>query len=172
MAMREQRLDFLRQGLAQVFPSVEVDSVAVRGADDLRSDVSVDFEGALNAFRNSSVVTLSSSWMSRSYLAALAPTSSRTQDLVLTSPQITEEEIHVALPSGAKVQQLPKDEEVRTGFGSVRLHYEKSSHEVVIQSRLEIGKSRISAQEYPAFRQFCSMLERSFRNEIVVGLAR
>jgi transglutaminase-like putative cysteine protease/tetratricopeptide (TPR) repeat protein len=171
MAMREQRLDFLRQGLAQVFPSVEVDSVAVRGADDLRSDVSVDFEGALNSFRNSSVVTLRSSWMSRSY-AALAPTSSRTQDLVLTSPQITEEEIHVALPGGAKVQQLPKDEEVRTGFGSVRLHYEKSSHEVVIQSRLEIGKSRISAQEYPAFRQFCSMLERSFRNEIVVGLAR
>jgi hypothetical protein len=54
----------------------------------------------------------------------------------------------------------------------VRLHYERSSREIVIQSRLTLDKSRISVQEYPAFRQFCSMLERSFRNEIVVALAR
>jgi tetratricopeptide (TPR) repeat protein/transglutaminase-like putative cysteine protease len=172
LATREQRLDMFRQGLAEVFPSVEVDTVAVHGVEDLRSDVSVDFEGALNAFRHSSVVTLNSSWMARSYLSALAPTSRRTQDLILTAPWTTEEEIHLALPVGARVQQLPKDEEITTGFGSVRLHYERSSREIVIQSRLKLDKSRISVQEYPAFRQFCSMLERSFRNEIVVALAR
>jgi hypothetical protein len=110
--------------------------------------------------------------MARSYLSALAPTSRRTQDLILTAPWTTEEEIHLALPVGARVQQLPKDEEITTGFGSVRLHYERSSREIVIQSRLKLDKSRISVQEYPAFRQFCSMLERSFRNEIVVALAR
>jgi len=172
LAVRERQLDLFRQRLAEVFPRVEVESVAVHGMEQAGSDVSVDFEGALNALQNNSLVTLGSSWMRRAYVSTLAPTSTRTQDLVLGSPWITEEEIHVALPPRATVEHLPQDQEVRTGFGSVRLHYSKSAHEIVIRSRLEIEKTRINPQEYPAFRQFCSTVERSFHNEIVVGLAR
>jgi len=172
LAVPEQQLAFYRQRLAEVFPTIRVDSVAVHGAQDLGSDVSVDFEGALNASQNKSVVTLGSSWMRRAYVATLAPTSSRTEDLVLGSPWTAEEEIHVALPSGAVVQQLPANQEIKTDFGSARLYYTKFAHEIVIKSRLEIAKSRISVQEYPAFHQFCSAVERSFRTEIVVGLAR
>lgn len=172
LAVPEQQLGLFRDGLAEVFPTVEVDSVAVHGERELGSQVSVDFQGALNALQHKSVVTLNSSWLPRSYVSSLAPTSSRTQDLVLNLPSTTEEEIHVDLPSGSVVRQLPKDQEITTSFGTVRLHYARSSHEIVIQSHLEFQKGRISAQDYPAFRQFCSTLERSFRSEIVVGLAR
>src|SRR3989440_4022455 len=103
LAVQEQQVDLFRQRLAQVFPAVELDNVAVHGAEDLESEVRVDFQGALNSFQHQPVVTLSSSWMPRDYLSALAPASTRSQDLVLASPWVTEEEIHVALPRGASV---------------------------------------------------------------------
>lgn len=171
MAVPEQQLGLFREGLAEVFPTVELDSVAVHGADELSTQVSVDFAGAMKAFQHQSVVTLNSSWIPRSYLSTLAPTSTRSQDLLLNLPSTTEEEIHIDLPSGSVVRQLPGDQEIKTAFGSARLHYTKSAHEIVIQSHLEFDKGRISMQEYPAFRQFCSAVERSFSDEIIVGLA-
>jgi hypothetical protein len=170
LAVQEQQLDTFRRELAEVFPSVQVDRVAVRGAEELSSAVSVDFQGALNSFERKRAVSLSSSWMPRSYVAALAAASTRTQDLVLPSPWTTEEEIHIALPEGAELTTLPRDRNITSSFGSVRLHYKKSGSEVVVQSRVEFEKDRISAQDYPAFRQFCSQVERSFRNEITVSL--
>ena len=73
------------------------------------------------------VVALSSSWMPRSYVAALAGASTRTQDLVLPSPWTTEEEIHIALPQDAEVTSLPRDQNISSGFGSLRLHYKKGA---------------------------------------------
>jgi transglutaminase-like putative cysteine protease len=170
LAVREQQLDTFRRELAEVFPTVQVDRVAVRGAEELSSAVSVDFQGALNSFERKRIVSLSSSWMQRSYVAALAPAGTRTQDLVLPSPWTTEEEIHIALPDGAEVGTLPRDQNLTSNFGSVRLHYKKSGGEIVVQSHVEFEKARVSAQDYPAFRQFCSQVERSFRNVITVSL--
>ena len=170
LAVREQQLDAFRRELAEVFPTVQVDRVAVRGAEELSSAVSVDFQGALNSFEQKRLISLSSSWMPRAYVAALAGTSSRIQDLVLPSPWTTEEEIHIALPQGAEVTSLPRDQNITATFGSIRLRYRKSSNEIVVQSHVEFEKARVSAQDYPAFRQFCSQVERSFRNEITVSL--
>lgn len=170
MAVREQQLDLFRRDLAEVFPTVQVDSVAVHGAEGLDGDVSVDFQGALNSFQHQRVVLLRSSWMRRAYVADLAPASARTQDLLLPSPWTTEEEIHIALPAGAEVRALPSDENIASGFGSIKLHYSKSGSEILVQSRVQFEPTRVSAQDYPAFRQFCSQLDRSFRNEITLGL--
>jgi cellulose synthase operon protein C len=170
LALREQQLDMFRRELAEVFPSVEVDSVAVHGAEVLSSSVSVEFQGALNSPEYKRVVSLSSSWMPRSYVAALAAASTRTQDLVLPSPWTTEEEIHIALPEGAEVTSLPRDQNISGAFGALRLHYKKSAGEVIVQSHVQFEKARVSAQDYPAFRQFCIQAERSFRNEITLSL--
>ena len=170
LAIREQQLDMFRRELAEVFPSVQVDSVAVHGAEVLSSSVSVDFQGALNSIQTKRVVSLSSSWMPRSYVAALASSSMRTQDLVLPSPWTTEEEIHIALPEGTEVTSLPRDQNISGVFGSLRLHYKKSAGEVIIQSHVQFERARVSAQDYPAFRQFCAQAERSFRNEITLSL--
>ncbi len=170
LAVREQQLDMFRRELAEVFPSVQVDSVAVHGAEVLSSSVSVEFQGALNSPQYKRVVSLRSSWMPRSYVAALAGASTRTQDLVLPSPWTTDEEIHIALPEGAEVTSLPRDQNITGAFGSLRLHYKKSAGEVMVQSHVQFEKARVSAQDYPAFRQFCSQAERSFRNEITLSL--
>ena len=170
LAVREQQLDIFRRDLAEVFPNVHVDSVAVHGAEVLSSSVSVEFQGALNSPQYKRVVSLSSSWMPRSYVAALAGSSARTQDLVLPSPWTTEEEIHIALPEGAEVTSLPRDQNITGAFGSLRLRYRKSGGEVIIQSHVQFEKARVSAEDYPAFRKFCAQAERSFRNEITLSL--
>jgi hypothetical protein len=108
--------------------------------------------------------------MPRGYVAALAGSSTRTQDLVLPSPWTTEEEIHIALPAGATVTSLPHDQNINNSFGSVRLHYKKSGGEIVVQSRVQFEKARVSAEDYPQFREFCAQAERSFRNEITLSL--
>jgi cellulose synthase operon protein C len=170
LAVREQQLDTFRRDLAEVFPNVQVDSVAVHGAEVLSSSVSVEFQGALNSPQYKRVVSLSSSWMPRSYVTALANSSTRTQDVVLPSPWTTEEEIHIALPQGAEVVSLPRDQNISSAFGALRLHYKKSGGEVIIQSHVQFEKARVTAAEYPAFRQFCAQAERSFRNEITLSL--
>src|SRR5262249_18701500 len=170
LAVRSQQVDMFRRELAELFPTVQVDRVAVHGAEEFSSDVSVEFTGALNAFQQKHEVSLRSSWMPRSYVAALAAAGTRTQDLVLPSPWTTEEEIRFTLPEGAEVISLPRDQSLSGSFGSLRLHYKKSGSEIIVQSHVEFEKVRVSAQEYPAFRQFCSQVERSFRNEITVSL--
>jgi transglutaminase-like putative cysteine protease/Flp pilus assembly protein TadD len=175
LSVREQQLDSWRRDLAQVFPTVQVYSVTVRdekwAAEEQADDgINVDFRGDLSFVRQKRVVSLSSTWMPRSYAAALAPSSTRSQDLVLFAPWTTEEEIHVALPAGARVAELPHEKSITTSFGSLRLHYRKLPGSILVQSKMEFDKARIAAADYPAFRDFCLTAERSFRDEIKVEL--
>jgi cellulose synthase operon protein C len=176
LAAREQQLESLRRDLAQVFPTIQVYSVDVQDqkwADgDLgEGDVSVAFRGDLDSFKQKRIVSLGSSWLPRSYVKALASSGSRREDLMLFAPWTTEEEIHITLPSGARVTQLPRDKAINTRFGSLRLHYRKSSDEVLVQSHVQFDKSRVAAADYPAFQDFCTQLERSFAEDIKVELA-
>jgi hypothetical protein len=176
LSIREQQLDSWRRDLAQLFPSVQVYSVTVRdekwAAAEEQPDegINVDFRGDLNSVRQKRTVSLSSTWTPRSYVAALAPSSNRSQDLMLFAPWITEEEIHVALPAGARVTDLPHDKIITSAFGSLKLHYRKIPGSILVESKVEFDKARITAADYPAFRDFCLSAERSFRDEIKVEL--
>jgi hypothetical protein len=146
--------------------------VAVHGAENLDGDVSVDFQGALNSFQHKGVVLLRSSWMRRAYVADLALAATRGADLLLPPPWITEEEIHISLPPGAEVRTLPADRSITTAFGSVQLRYSKAGNEILVESRVQFEPTRVSAQDYPAFRSFCAQADRTFRDEITIGLAQ
>jgi tetratricopeptide (TPR) repeat protein len=178
LSVRDQQLDTWRRDLAQVFPSVRVYSLSVRDQKwpieshepQAAGEINVDFRGGFNPLVLKRIVTLGSSWIPRQYTEVLAASSTRTQDLILFAPWTTEEEIHVALPSGARVLQLPHDKTVSTPFGSMRLHYRKLAGAVVVQSKVEFDKARVAVAEYLEFRQFCLQMERSFREEITVEL--
>jgi len=177
LSVREQQLDSLRRDLAQVFPSVQIYSVNVRDQkwtteEPETGEISVEFRGDLNSARQKHVISLSSSWMPRSYAAALAPSGSRNQDLLLFAPWITEEEIHIALPPSARIAELPHDKNIVTPFGSLRLRYRKLAGAIVVQSHVQFERARVAAADYPAFREFCLQIERSFRDEIKVELAQ
>jgi hypothetical protein len=178
LSVRDQQLDTWRRDLAQVFPSVQVYSLSVRDQKwpieshepQAAGEINVEFRGGFSSFVRKRIVALCSSWIPREYSAVLAGASTRTQDLMLFAPWTTEEQIHIALPSGARVLQLPRDKTINTPFGSLRLHYRKLAGAVLVQSKVEFDKPRVAAADYLQFRQFCLQMERSFREEVTVEL--
>ena len=108
--------------------------------------------------------------MERNYVATLAPSITRTQDLLLEAPWTTEEEIHVQLPGGAKVSALPADKIVVTEFGQAELRYRVDGREIVILSTVKFLQTRIAGSRFPAFRAFAADLEKDFHRNIEVEL--
>jgi transglutaminase-like putative cysteine protease/tetratricopeptide (TPR) repeat protein len=164
-----QRVNF-RNRLAEVLPAVRLDSVEVNGAHDLESDVVVNFSGDLDSSVGKKSVSLTPSWMMRSYVQTLAPLTSRTEDLVLPAPWTTEEELHFLLPSGAHIESLPDDTNLDTPFGLAAVHYHRQGNELLVKTSVQFRKLRVTPAEYAAFRDFCTQVENAFRSAIKVGL--
>jgi hypothetical protein len=108
--------------------------------------------------------------MPRSYVQTLAPLATRSQDLLLPAPWITEEELHFVLPAGARLPSVPQDRILEARFGSARFHYERRAHELIVRTSVQFRQLRISPADYQAFRDFCDALEAGFRSEIKVVL--
>ncbi len=166
----ERQRDALRNNLAELFPSVNVDSVQVDGTSDLERDVTVKFKGTLDTFAGRPLVSLTTSWIPRSYVQTLAPLNARSEDLLLPAPWTTEEELHFELPQNARVDAVPQDKVLDTPFGSANLRYELRDRELVVKTFVQFRKLRITPEEYDEFRSFCSRLEKAFRGEIKVVL--
>jgi cellulose synthase operon protein C len=167
--VQERQRESMRKGLAELFPTVKLDTVAVE-ADDSDHPVQVRFAGTLDLFQGQHTIDLRTTWMQRDYLQKLALLSSRTQDVQLGSPWTTQEEFHFRLPAGAEVAQLPQDSTLKTSFGSAHMHVALVNREIVVRSEVQFVRTRIEAAEYAQFRSFCADLEQAFRREIRVVL--
>jgi cellulose synthase operon protein C len=167
--VQERQRESMRKGLAELFPSVKLDTVAVEAADS-DHPVQVRFAGTLDVFQGQRTLNLRATWMPRDYLQKLALLSSRTQDVQLGSPWTTQEEFHFRLPVGAEVAQLPPDSTLNTSFGKAHIHFANANREIVIRSEVQFVRTRIEASEYAEFRSFCADLEKAFRREIRVEL--
>jgi hypothetical protein len=167
--VQERQRESMRRGLAELFPTVKLDTVAVETADS-DHPVQVRFAGTLDVFQGQRTLDLRTTWMQRDYLQKLALLSTRTQDVQLGSPWTTQEEFHFHLPAGAQVAQLPADSTVKTSFGSAHIHFATVNREIVVKSEVQFVRTRIEASEYAQFRSFCADLEQAFRREIRVVL--
>ena len=167
----DRQRDSLRANLAQVYPSVQVDSVHVEGAHDLERDINVHFSGSLDKFAGDRDVTLSSSWMPNKYVDSLAPQESRSQDLVLPAPWTTEEELHFQIPEGATVESVPTNKIFNTAFGTATIHYEQRERELFVTTSVQFRSLRISPADYSGFRAFCTEVEKLFGAQVKLRLA-
>ena len=166
----ERQRDSVRERLAEVFPTVRVEDVQVTNAADLQRDVEVNFRGTLDTFTGRHALPLQSSWLPRSFAQSLAVLTTRTQDLVLPAPWISEEELHFQLPSSANVDAMPRDTSISTEFGTATLRYERRGRELIVHTSVQFTKLRITPDEYGPFRAFCRQVERAFRTEVKVRL--
>jgi cellulose synthase operon protein C len=168
LEVRDAKLGYVRERLAQVLPAVEIHNVeAPVGSAEA---VSLSFSGDLVAYRGHRNASLPSSWMERNYLSTLAPGASRTQDLLLDAPWTTEEEVHIQLPAGARVASLPESQTIVTDFGSARIEYEVHGRDVTVLSNVQFVTTRIPARQFSAFRDFTGKLESTFHRNIEVEL--
>jgi transglutaminase-like putative cysteine protease len=169
--LTDRQRDTVRANLAQVYPSVQVDTVHVDGAQDIERDINVKFSGSLDKFAGSKVLGLTSSWLPHQYVNSLASATHRSQDLLLPAPWTTEEEIHFVMPEGASIDAVPTNLNYETPFGTAVIHYERRGRELVVNTSVQFRRLRISATEYTGFREFCSEVEKAFRRDIKVRLA-
>ena len=166
----ERQRDTMRANLAQVYPSVQVDSVHVDGAHDLEHDVIVSFSGSLNTFAGQKSIELVPSWMPHKYVNSLAPLETRSQELQLPAPWTTDEELHFTLPNGASLEKMPTSWKYDTQYGTALIRYERHGSELVVSTSVQFRKLRIPAAEYFGFRLFCQKVEDAFHQEIKVDL--
>ena len=169
--LAERQRDTVRANLAQVYPSVKVQSVHVDGAHDIEHDVNVKFSGSLDTFAGQKTLSLVPSWLPHKYVTSLASLESRTQQLQLPAPWTTEEELHFVVPEGSKFEKLPSNLQYETAFGTATIRYEHHGRELTISTSVQFRKLRIEPSEYAAFRDFCSQVEKAFHQEIRVRLA-
>ena len=162
------KVGYVHDHLAQVLPAVEVRHVELPDAD--AEAVSLDFDGELTSFRGKHTAMLPSSWMRRNYVDTLAPDDERTQELRLDAPWTTEEEIHIELPPGAHVANLPSDLDRQAGFARALISYRVEGDQVVVFSRVQFSRTQIPVSEYAAFRNFVMSLEKSFSQTVKVSL--
>lgn len=163
--------DTMRANLAQVYPSVQVNSVHVDGADDLERDINVNFSGSLDTFAGKKTLALAPSWLPHKYADALAPLASRTEELQLPAPWTTEEELHFTIPEGATINGIPGNWRYDTPFGTAVIRYDLHGRELVVTTSVQFRKLRIEPNEYAGFREFCQTVEKAFHEEITVHLA-
>ena len=166
----ERQRDTMRANLAQVYPSVQVDSVHVDGAHDLERDIDMKFSGSIDTSAGQQSLPLIPSWLPHKYVDSLAPLVSRTQELQLPAPWTTEEELHFNLPEGASIDRVPSNWVYDSPFGTATIRYQLDRHELVVTTSVQFRKLRIGAAEYPRFRQFCQNVEKAFHQGIAVHL--
>jgi transglutaminase-like putative cysteine protease len=168
LEVREAKLGYVRDRLAQVLPAVEIHDVELPiGSSEA---VSLSFSGDLATFRGRHVATLPSSWMERNYLTTVAPGTSRTQDLLLEAPWTTEEEIHIQLPAGSRIASLPESQTITSAFGNAKLDYHIDGSEITVLSNVQFKQTRIPASQFSSFHGFAASLERAFHRNIEVEL--
>jgi len=165
----ERQRDTMRANLAQVYPSVRVDSVHVDGAHDLEHDVIVNFSGSLDTFAGQKSIELIPSWMPHKYVNSLAALATRSQELQLPAPWTTEEELHFTLPDGANLEKMPVNWKYDTPYGTALIRYERRGRELVVSTSVQFRKLRIAPAEYAGFREFCQNVEDAFHKEVKVN---
>ena len=164
----ESKLGYVRDHLAQVLPAVEVHDVQL--PVNLSDTVSLSFSGELTSFHGRHSATLPSSWMERNYMSTLAARNSRTQDLLLEAPWTTTEEIHVELPDGAHLTVVPPNQNISSAFGSAEIRYNIEGEHITVLSTVKFSATRVTAAQYPAFREFTAGVETTFRRNLEVEL--
>lgn len=88
------------------------------------------------------------------YLYALAPLGRRRHDLVLDPPGRERLVVELALPAGAILEEPAEGGEIRSPFGSFSLAVEEAGGRLILRRELALTTSRVSPEDYPAFRDF------------------
>jgi transglutaminase-like putative cysteine protease len=166
----EQR-ESLRQVYAQVFPTVRVDDVRVRGREqEQEKGVVVEFQGSVDSVAGRRLLLLPATWSRPNYLLQLAALPERSQELVFDVPWERTQEIKISLPANARVLAAPDDRLRSSRFGKVTLEYQQNGRELTLRSTVRLNVTRVPPSEYAEFRGFCDQVDHALRQQLKVVL--
>lgn len=95
--------------------------------------------------------------------------SSRRYDLILGFPWTNLEQVTLTLPPGLAVRRLPEARRLTTPFGQFELAVQQAGSTLTVKATLRVDRHRVSREEYPAFRRFCTEVDSAVTQELVLG---
>ncbi len=101
-------------------------------------------------------------------IEGLARTPSRRHPLMLGPPETYVERRVVHLPSGHTVATLPDGGEATSPFGRVAVQYGRQGDAVTVETTVALTRPRVSAEEYPRFRQWVQAADQLLRERLVI----
>jgi tetratricopeptide (TPR) repeat protein/transglutaminase-like putative cysteine protease len=170
----DSRRALLEQTMGRLFPGVRVETVSVSDLSRIEDDVDLRF--TLSAPRAAQAdgpgLRFTPFGSSNGYAESYAPLSTRKHDLETSGPRDTRFRYRYALPPGWRVVELPEAAKVDGPLGGFEVRYREEAGAVVAEGRVVVASRRVTAKDYPAFRDLMVQIDRAFARRVRVAPAR
>lgn len=147
------RTERLERNLASSYPGVKLLGQNFDALSDLERPVHYTYRAEVPQLARQDGARL---WAPASVLSditrALARTPTRDYPLDLGGTSTYVEHRSIRIPANMKVSELPAGGEASSEFGRLKVHFEATRHEVVVDTEFVISRDRVTAAQYPSFR--------------------
>ncbi|MET0384879.1 MAG: DUF3857 domain-containing protein [Polyangiales bacterium] len=165
------RSERFERSLGAIYPGVELLSQSFDSLKELETPVRYAYKIRVPRFGHFDGSTLQVAPSVLSDLVRnLARAPKREQPLDLGTPNTYVEERAYTPPKGMQWSVVPRDAEVSSEFGRLRLHYVTRNNELSVRTEFVLTRARVAPTEYPAFRRWIDAADQLLRQRI--GLSR
>lgn len=159
----EQRTERIQQSLGAVYSGGQVTAVEAPNIESIQQPAQVSAHVRAPRWANRDGDRLRFAVLGRDsqLTTGLAAAAERTQDLVLGPPSVETFDLEIQRPPGYSWGAVPSSQALESAAGRFDLEISTTDTEARVRARIELRSSRITPDEYPAFRAFLSDIDRS-----------
>jgi hypothetical protein len=158
-ATRKQRV---QQMISALLPGSEVTAIDAGNLEDVEQKVQMRVRGKVPQFARSEEGSLVVPLGRREHMVRdYAQLASRKLDVRLYAQWTQQDEWTVRLPPGAKVKNAPAASRGQGPFGSYEVAVVNGGGVLHVRTVVTMNRTRIAADDYPAFRAWCEEVDRA-----------
>ncbi len=158
----------VQEDLASEFPGLELASVTANDLQNIEESVSIKARGKVPQLAKRDGDSMSVSVGPRERMVReYATLSQRKSDIRIFALATDETDTTVRLPANAKITSLPRASKAESPYGSYKVEVDTTGTTVRVKTTVVIGKSRIAAAEYPAFRRWCEQVDSALGQRVL-----
>jgi tetratricopeptide (TPR) repeat protein/transglutaminase-like putative cysteine protease len=164
----------LERSFARIFPGLRAEKVETSDLSRIEDDVTVSFRLAVPRLARPAGgggLQLAPFGQGQNWMESFAPLSRRRYDLVLQHPFESRLSASYELPPGFVPGPLPAPERREGPFGSWSVVLREEDGRLVGEGTIRVTARRVSAADYPAFREFLSALDRALMRTVKLASA-
>ncbi|MBS1153074.1 MAG: hypothetical protein H6Q89_4772, partial [Myxococcaceae bacterium] len=167
------RKNVFEQAWAQSFPGLKVSEVTMTDPTKLEEPVRLDF--AMSTPRYAEALPAALRFFpfgaGRAYTQVLAPLADRKSDVVFPGPWLNSFHFTYAMPTGYAAVDLPAEVVLPSPFGQLKIFCTTPAGVLTCDGEMKLSASRVTAKDYPAFREWLSKVDQAFSRKITARRA-
>jgi tetratricopeptide (TPR) repeat protein len=168
---RKQRV---QQMIAAALPGSEVTAVDAGDLEDVEQGVTLRVRGKVPQFAHvegESKDVLSVPIGRREHMVRdFAPLATRKLDVRMYAQWTQQDDWTVRLPPGAKLKSAPVSAQGSSPFGTYAVDVTADSTSLHVKTTVTLAKTRVTAEEYAAFRAWCEQVDRALGQRAMVAI--